>query len=252
MLAAGSAPVLDVRSSQRVRDRAHSWQREHLGEGDRSRSRHGFQTGGRRSSSIATGRTAGRAGAPPPSCGKRGYTNVRRYQLGLPVWRALGRTVQTDLEGLRYIVEGDRTAVLVDARRPDAAGGGTRCPARCASSAARRGSRQRRRTPAASRQGHARDRIRLQYRRRRGPWPKRSRERPTGTAATSAAAPTRFGGPEVIDDVAGTSPPGWGVRMYRTAEYSGCSCCRAPRRWPAASPPPAGSPRGAGAAIGGS
>jgi rhodanese-related sulfurtransferase len=47
---------------------------------------------------------------------KRGYTNIRRYQLGLPVWRALGRTVQTDLEGFRYIVDNDRTAVLVDAR----------------------------------------------------------------------------------------------------------------------------------------
>ena len=51
---------------------------------------------------------------------KRGYTNVRRYQLGLPVWRALGNTVQTDVEGLRYIVGGDRTAVLVDARSPGA------------------------------------------------------------------------------------------------------------------------------------
>lgn len=47
---------------------------------------------------------------------KRGYTAVRRYQLGLPVWRALGHTVQTDVEGLRYVVEGDRTAVFVDAR----------------------------------------------------------------------------------------------------------------------------------------
>ena len=47
---------------------------------------------------------------------KRGYTGARRYQLGLPVWRALGHTVQTDVEGLRYIVEGDRTAVFVDAR----------------------------------------------------------------------------------------------------------------------------------------
>ena len=47
---------------------------------------------------------------------KRGYTAVRRYQLGLPVWRALGHTVQTDIEGLRYVVEGDRTAVFVDAR----------------------------------------------------------------------------------------------------------------------------------------
>ena len=47
---------------------------------------------------------------------KRGYTGVRRYQLGLPVWRALGNTVQTDLAGARYIMSGDRTAVWVDAR----------------------------------------------------------------------------------------------------------------------------------------
>lgn len=47
---------------------------------------------------------------------KNGYTNVRRYQLGLPVWRALGNTVQTDLAGVRYVLRGDRTAVWVDAR----------------------------------------------------------------------------------------------------------------------------------------
>ncbi len=29
-----------------------------------------------------------------------GYINVRRYQLGMLVWRALGNTVQTDLAGL--------------------------------------------------------------------------------------------------------------------------------------------------------
>jgi rhodanese-related sulfurtransferase len=61
-----------------------------------------------------------------PFCGKskrlseelkgQGYTNVRRYQLGLPVWRALGNTVQTDLPGVRYVRGGDRTAVWVDAR----------------------------------------------------------------------------------------------------------------------------------------
>ncbi len=61
-----------------------------------------------------------------PFCGKskrlsqeligRGYTNVKRYQLGLPVWRALGNTVQTDLAGARYIRAGDKTAVWVDAR----------------------------------------------------------------------------------------------------------------------------------------
>ena len=47
---------------------------------------------------------------------KLGYTKVRRYQLGLPVWRALGNTVQTDLEGFRYVFAKDKTAVYVDAR----------------------------------------------------------------------------------------------------------------------------------------
>jgi rhodanese-related sulfurtransferase len=47
---------------------------------------------------------------------KLGYTRVRRYQLGLPVWRALGNTVQTDLEGFRYVIGKDKTAVFVDAR----------------------------------------------------------------------------------------------------------------------------------------
>jgi rhodanese-related sulfurtransferase len=51
---------------------------------------------------------------------KRGYTGIRRYQLGLPVWRALGNTVQTDLAGFRYILAGDRTAVYVDARTKEA------------------------------------------------------------------------------------------------------------------------------------
>ena len=51
---------------------------------------------------------------------KRGYTGVRRYQLGLPVWRALGHTVQTDLRGFEYVFGRDRTAVLVDARDADA------------------------------------------------------------------------------------------------------------------------------------
>ena len=61
-----------------------------------------------------------------PFCGKSkrlaaelleaGYTNVRRYQLGIPVWRALGGLTQIEPEGLRHVVESDRTAVLIDAR----------------------------------------------------------------------------------------------------------------------------------------
>jgi rhodanese-related sulfurtransferase len=45
---------------------------------------------------------------------------VRRYQLGIPVWRALGGVTETEADGLRYIAEGDRTAVLIDAREPEA------------------------------------------------------------------------------------------------------------------------------------
>ena len=70
-----------------------------------------------------------------PYCGKskrtakplieQGYTNVRRYQLGLPVWRAFGNTVETDLDGVAYILKGDDTAVFVDARPADTFKAGT-------------------------------------------------------------------------------------------------------------------------------
>jgi rhodanese-related sulfurtransferase len=56
---------------------------------------------------------------------KKGYPNIRRYQLGLPVWRAYGNTVQTDMEGFKYIFSGDKTAVFVDARDKQHFTGGT-------------------------------------------------------------------------------------------------------------------------------
>lgn len=61
-----------------------------------------------------------------PYCGKSkrlaaelvagGYTKVRRYQLGIPVWRALGGVTQIEPEGLRNVLANDRTAVVVDVR----------------------------------------------------------------------------------------------------------------------------------------
>lgn len=64
-----------------------------------------------------------------PYCGKSkrlaeellaaGYTNVRRYQLGIPVWRALGGICQIEAEGLRYVLEQDRTAVVIDVRESE-------------------------------------------------------------------------------------------------------------------------------------
>jgi rhodanese-related sulfurtransferase len=44
-----------------------------------------------------------------------GYSRVSRYQLGLPVWRALGGTVETGLRGFRRIFY-ENYAVIIDAR----------------------------------------------------------------------------------------------------------------------------------------
>ena len=51
-----------------------------------------------------------------------GFTNVHRYQLGMPVWRALGGVQQIELPALLQVLEKDHSAVLLDAR------GGTTLP----------------------------------------------------------------------------------------------------------------------------
>ena len=47
-----------------------------------------------------------------------GFTNVRRYQLGLPIWRALGGPTAIELEGILRIFKADQTVVYFDARPP--------------------------------------------------------------------------------------------------------------------------------------
>ena len=64
-----------------------------------------------------------------PFCGKSSrlaeellaaaLTNVRRYQLGDPVWRALGGVMQLEVDGFNYIHQGDHTARIYDARPGD-------------------------------------------------------------------------------------------------------------------------------------
>lgn len=61
-----------------------------------------------------------------PHCGKSkrlaaellaaGYSNVRRYQLGIPTWRAAGGVCEIELEGIRHVLGKDGTAVVIDAR----------------------------------------------------------------------------------------------------------------------------------------
>ena len=45
-----------------------------------------------------------------------GFTNVKRYQLGIPMWRALNGPVEIELEGFLRIYKVDQTAKLFDAR----------------------------------------------------------------------------------------------------------------------------------------
>lgn len=61
-----------------------------------------------------------------PNCGKSkrvagelleaGYTSVRRYQLGAPVWRALVGVMVIEPQGVRYVHQSDQTAVWIDVR----------------------------------------------------------------------------------------------------------------------------------------
>ena len=45
-----------------------------------------------------------------------GYTSVRRYQLGIPTWRAAGGVCEIELAGIRHVLAKDQTAVLIDSR----------------------------------------------------------------------------------------------------------------------------------------
>ena len=75
-----------------------------------------------------------------PFCGKSkrlaeeltaaGYSNVRRYQLGAPVWRALVGLMQIEPDGIHYVRQSDKTAVFFDARSADDFAAGTVASAR--------------------------------------------------------------------------------------------------------------------------
>ena len=45
-----------------------------------------------------------------------GFTNIRRYQLGIPMWRALNGPIEVELEGVQRVYGVDKSAVFFDAR----------------------------------------------------------------------------------------------------------------------------------------
>ena len=54
-----------------------------------------------------------------------GFTHVRRYQLGMPIWRALGGPTEIELDGVVRIFKSDHTAVFLDARSAEEFAKGT-------------------------------------------------------------------------------------------------------------------------------
>ena len=75
-----------------------------------------------------------------PFCGKTkrlaeelraaGYAKIRRYQLGIPVWRALVGATVIEIQGVKYVLEKDGTAVFIDSRDPEQFKAGSLPPAR--------------------------------------------------------------------------------------------------------------------------
>jgi rhodanese-related sulfurtransferase len=54
-----------------------------------------------------------------------GHTDVRSYQLGIPVWRASGGVTVIEADGLRHVLAHDGTAIVIDVREGDAFQEGT-------------------------------------------------------------------------------------------------------------------------------
>ncbi len=76
-------------------------------------------TRARRWCSIATVRTARPAASSAEQLVGAGFTNVRRYQLGLPMWRTMSGPVEIELEGMLRVYKVDQTAVFFDGRSAD-------------------------------------------------------------------------------------------------------------------------------------
>ena len=70
-----------------------------------------------------------------------GFTSVRRYQLGIPMWRALGEVTEIELDGVLRVHGRDQTAVFYDARAAEEFSRGSLAGARNISPGAVQGGR---------------------------------------------------------------------------------------------------------------
>ncbi len=79
---------------------------------------------------YCAGPYCGKAGRVATDLVALGYTQVRRYQLGIPVWRALGGVTEVELAGIHHVLARDKTAVFIDTRNAERFNEGTLASAR--------------------------------------------------------------------------------------------------------------------------
>jgi rhodanese-related sulfurtransferase len=114
LLAKGSAVVFDARTAEEYAI-AHIPGSRILDEKQLGRFTQSFPERGVSIVVYSNGPFCDRARLRSDDLLRLGYTRISRYQLGLPVWRALGNTAETSLQGFRQVAR-DSNTVVVDAR----------------------------------------------------------------------------------------------------------------------------------------
>jgi uncharacterized protein (TIGR03437 family) len=118
LLASGATPVFDVRSELEY-SIAHIPGTVNLWEKEAERIQQLYPDRSTPLTLYCNGPFCGKSKRTSEQLQVLGYTNIKRYQIGMPVWRALGNTVETGLAGFRYMFRHDKTTVFVDARSPE-------------------------------------------------------------------------------------------------------------------------------------
>lgn len=119
ILAAGKIPVIDVRPEKEYAI-SHIPGSIHIFESDVERMAEACKDKSAGPVLYCNGPYCHKTGRVAEKLAKLGYENVKKYQVGLPVWRAFGNPAETSLPGFKYVLSADKTAVFVDARSREA------------------------------------------------------------------------------------------------------------------------------------
>ena len=115
ILLAGEIPVIDVRPEKEY-EISHIPGSIHIFETEIDRMTDVCTTKGMGVVLYCNGPYCGKTGRVAEGLSKKRCTKIKKYQDGLPAWRALGNTAETSLPGFRQVFSLDKAAVFVDAR----------------------------------------------------------------------------------------------------------------------------------------